>query len=602
MSSRDDKRTKPWQVRFVSQTPVVISHRYSAESIVKKIRILQDDDISDKFNDVHEPQKELCMGHSVLSSTRGRGTVVKLGTKGTQIMFASPLGVEKSSGVCKLSNDEVVASIRYTPIGTKPPGQIPYLSAGQKLFRASLDVVLRVLRFITPSRNFANFVNNVNPLGSDEVVWEDHWLQKYGCLFDEYHDQRSAYLAGAVFTLKAFIFGTVMAAAQELPQFCRIEGWVVTVTGWLTTAYCLYSRPFFEPRYNVFLTLDFFLQAVGLSFLMHTHSSGEGTQKQILITLALMVVAQLYFNLADMFVEIQAFIVTKLMQALGLLFRICCWVSAKVGLTPILQCWSTESCLGRLLVDVCDRLSEVPTNVSNAWEGVKTGLARLKNKLLRVKDDDDLQKDLTEPGPAMYLAAQRDANLHEHTSHATTSLLALQEPLPAPVPGVLTVTILKATGLAIMDHYCLDKGSSDPYVKIKVGDHGVKKSTVKEKELNPVWHETFSFQVESMDDEIVLELWDLDSWWKITTDDFMGQVALGTMWRLLCLHPAVVGNTVQFGMNLKAKERKSMLTGRPESAKDAQGKLHFTLKLSPDRHRAGVIIILWPIGPWPTCS
>ena len=406
-------------------------------------------------------------------------------------------------------------------------------------------------------------------------------MEKYGCLFEEYHDQRIAYLAGAVFTLKAFIFGTTMAAAQQLPQFCRIEGWVVTVTGWLLTVYCLYSRPFFEARYNFFSTVDFFLQAVGLSFLMHTHSSGESTQKQILIVLALMVAAQLYFNLVDLFIALQQFIVEKLVQGLKLVGRICCMVSAKVGLTPILERWSAESGLSQAVTSSCEWLGDVPANVSDYAAVVQIRAQRFGNKLLRRPDDGATKKDETEPGVAMLLSVQRDANVHALTAQATSSFLALHRPLASPVPGLLTVTIHKANGLGVMDQYCLDQGSSDPYVKIKVGGQEPKTTTVREKELDPEWHETFSFQVDSMDDEIVLELWDRDSWWKISSDEFMGQVSLGKISRLLCSHPTVAGSSVRFERNLKRRDHHSILSGRSEATKNTQGRLYFDLGLSP---------------------
>ena len=151
----DDRRKKPWRVRFASETRkgkktdrpttsqkakergghiTLSSHRYSAESILRKIRILQDDDISSQFDRVSDPQRQLKMGHQVLSSIRGRGTVVKLGGpvaesgkdgKGIEIMFVGVPGGTKSAGrICKLSNDEVIASIRYRPVGMKPPGQV----------------------------------------------------------------------------------------------------------------------------------------------------------------------------------------------------------------------------------------------------------------------------------------------------------------------------------------------------------------------------------------------------------------------------------------------------------------------------------------------
>ena len=72
--------------------------------------------------------------------------------------------------------------------------------------------------------------------------------------------------------------------------------------------------------------------------------------------------------------------------------------------------------------------------------------------------------------------------------------------------GVLFITVQKGIELSSMD----DGGTSDPYVVLKVGDQQPQRSSVKLKTLNPVWDETFSFAVESMDNAIELEVWDQD--------------------------------------------------------------------------------------------
>ena len=83
------------------------------------------------------------------------------------------------------------------------------------------------------------------------------------------------------------------------------------------------------------------------------------------------------------------------------------------------------------------------------------------------------------------------------------------------------MTIQRAMGLAAMDR----GGTSDPYVTIKVGSQSEQKTTVQKKTLTPVWDESFSFRVESMDDALVLQVWDKDQ----LNDDFLGQAKLGTM-------------------------------------------------------------------------
>ena len=66
-------------------------------------------------------------------------------------------------------------------------------------------------------------------------------------------------------------------------------------------------------------------------------------------------------------------------------------------------------------------------------------------------------------------------------------------------PAKLQIQVLRAKDLMAMDSASLFGGgaSSDPYVKIHIGDDLVKakKTTVKNKTLNPTWMENFEFQV-----------------------------------------------------------------------------------------------------------
>ncbi|GMH60673.1 hypothetical protein TrST_g7550 [Triparma strigata] len=64
-------------------------------------------------------------------------------------------------------------------------------------------------------------------------------------------------------------------------------------------------------------------------------------------------------------------------------------------------------------------------------------------------------------------------------------------------PNELVLFLVKAWGLKVMDKNMFSKGgSSDPLVQFTVGDTKVK-STVKKKNLNPEWNETFRFPVKN---------------------------------------------------------------------------------------------------------
>mmetsp|Transcript_2142 Transcript_2142/g.4593 ORF Transcript_2142/g.4593 Transcript_2142/m.4593 type:complete len:134 (-) Transcript_2142:282-683(-) len=81
--------------------------------------------------------------------------------------------------------------------------------------------------------------------------------------------------------------------------------------------------------------------------------------------------------------------------------------------------------------------------------------------------------------------------------------------------GVLTVTVVKATGLADEDLI----GKTDPYVKLSLEqdnfvfdkDYGYQQTTVKEGDVNPVWDETFTFNVPTLDNMVLtLQAYDSD--------------------------------------------------------------------------------------------
>lgn len=100
-------------------------------------------------------------------------------------------------------------------------------------------------------------------------------------------------------------------------------------------------------------------------------------------------------------------------------------------------------------------------------------------------------------------------------------------------PGLLILTVQKAAGLEATDR----GGVSDPYVTIQVGKQTAQRTTVKEKTVNPTWDERFSFKIESMDDDVVLNVRDNDQ----RGGDYLGHVRLGTVGELMSAHPQMAG-------------------------------------------------------------
>ena len=114
------------------------------------------------------------------------------------------------------------------------------------------------------------------------------------------------------------------------------------------------------------------------------------------------------------------------------------------------------------------------------------------------------------------------------------------DPVPANSPGGIHIDIIRANNLAAMD-ISFSGGSSDPFVKVVVGQNGPKnkvqkfKTAVKKGTLKPVWenldkneYEHFDFwresQLEKMGkSEVVLQVFDYDF---ASGDDFMGEVRL----------------------------------------------------------------------------
>ncbi|XP_049543863.1 multiple C2 and transmembrane domain-containing protein [Anopheles darlingi] len=83
----------------------------------------------------------------------------------------------------------------------------------------------------------------------------------------------------------------------------------------------------------------------------------------------------------------------------------------------------------------------------------------------------------------------------------------------------LRVHLISGHGLVAMDK----SGTSDPYVKFKIGGRLLYKSKTVHKDLNPIWDETFVVPVEDPFQPIIIKVFDYD--WGLQ-DDFMGSAKL----------------------------------------------------------------------------
>lgn len=81
--------------------------------------------------------------------------------------------------------------------------------------------------------------------------------------------------------------------------------------------------------------------------------------------------------------------------------------------------------------------------------------------------------------------------------------------------GVLTVKVVKASHLADKDLM----GKTDPYVKLELEqdnlirdkDYGYQKTSVKQGDVNPVWNESFNFNIPTLDNMVLtLRVYDSD--------------------------------------------------------------------------------------------
>ena len=81
--------------------------------------------------------------------------------------------------------------------------------------------------------------------------------------------------------------------------------------------------------------------------------------------------------------------------------------------------------------------------------------------------------------------------------------------------SMLTVTVMEAKDLKAMDY----GGTSDPYAILKLSQQQVETSYIKNT-LNPVWDETYTFDVQAREEILRVVVMDRDA---VGTDDFEGK-------------------------------------------------------------------------------
>uniref|UniRef100_A0A670Y4W2 Multiple C2 and transmembrane domain containing 1 n=1 Tax=Pseudonaja textilis TaxID=8673 RepID=A0A670Y4W2_PSETE len=93
--------------------------------------------------------------------------------------------------------------------------------------------------------------------------------------------------------------------------------------------------------------------------------------------------------------------------------------------------------------------------------------------------------------------------------------------LPPAEPGMyqLDITLRRGTNLAARDR----RGTSDPYVKFKLGGKEIFRSKTISKNLNPVWEERISILIEHLREQLYIKVFDYDFGLQ---DDFMGSAFL----------------------------------------------------------------------------
>uniref|UniRef100_A0A8C5CAH8 Multiple C2 and transmembrane domain containing 1 n=1 Tax=Gadus morhua TaxID=8049 RepID=A0A8C5CAH8_GADMO len=174
------------------------------------------------------------------------------------------------------------------------------------------------------------------------------------------------------------------------------------------------------------------------------------------------------------------------------------------------------------------------------------------------------------------LALGEEAELRKNASDSGISIVGpstVESPPRPSCPAMFQLDIIlkKGNNLAIRDR----TGTSDPYVKFKIGGKEVFKSKTIFKNLNPVWDERVSLLVETLREPLYVKVFDYDFGFQ---DDFMGsaQVHLESLehQRILDLtldlgdpqYPDQDLGTIDLGITLSPKDgdirETTMLTGK----------------------------------------
>uniref|UniRef100_A0A8C2JS10 Multiple C2 domains, transmembrane 2a n=1 Tax=Cyprinus carpio TaxID=7962 RepID=A0A8C2JS10_CYPCA len=89
---------------------------------------------------------------------------------------------------------------------------------------------------------------------------------------------------------------------------------------------------------------------------------------------------------------------------------------------------------------------------------------------------------------------------------------------PLSLPSRRQTSLTDSLLVSNTDSCLFSTGTSDPFVKFKLDGKNIYKSKVVNKNLNPIWNESFSFPVRDLDQTLHLKVYDRD----LRSNDFMG--------------------------------------------------------------------------------